>query len=64
MGKFGFIARFMITVSLVLLVFFDKNDKELGIGTILLIIPFTSLIIANYFIKKDDELIRSADRLR
>lgn len=60
----GFIARFMITVSLVLLVFFDKNDKELGIGTILLIIPFTSLIIANYFIKKDDKLIRSADRLR
>ena len=54
----------MITISLVLIVFFNKNDKDIGLGTILLIVPFISLIIANYFIKKDEELVRSSDRIR
>ena len=58
------IARFLITVSLILIVFFYREDKVIGIGLLLLIIPFLSLIAANFFIKKDEKLVQSADRIR
>ena len=58
------IARFLITVALILIVFVYREDKTIGIGLLLLIIPFTSLIVANIFIKKDEKLVQSADRIR
>ncbi len=58
------IARFLITVSLILIVFLYREDKSIGSGLLLLIIPFISLILANIFIKKDEKLVQSADRIR
>ena len=58
------IARFLITVALILIVFVYREDRTIGLGLLLLIIPFTSLIVANIFIKKDEKLVQSADRIR
>ena len=58
------IARFLITIALILIVFVYQEDSSIGLGLLLLIIPFTSLIIANIFIKKDEKLVQSADRIR
>jgi len=58
------IARFMITIAFFLIVFLHRNEEVFGIGMILLIVPFISLITANFFIKKDEKLIKSADRIR
>ena len=58
------LARFLITIALILIVFVYREDKAIGIGILLLIIPFLSLILANFFIKKDEKLVQSADRIR
>jgi len=58
------IARFLITVALILIVFVYREDTAVGIGLLLLIIPFLSLIAANFFIRKDEKLVQSADRIR
>ena len=58
------IARFLITIAVIFIVFVYREDRSIGLGLLLLIIPFTSLIIANIFIKKDEKLVQSADRIR
>ena len=58
------IARFMITIAFFLIVFLHRNEEVFGIGMILLIVPFISLIAANFFIKQDEKLVKSADRIR
>ena len=58
------IARLMITIAFFLIVFLHRNEAVFGIGMILLIVPFISLIAANFFIKKDEKLVKSADRIR
>jgi len=60
------LARFLITVSFALIVFFydTAGEKTYSSGTLLLIIPFISLVAANFFIKKDEKLVKSADRIR
>ena len=58
------IARLMITIAFFLIVFLHRNEEAFGIGIILLIVPFISLIAANFFIKKDEKLVKSADRIR
>ena len=58
------IARLMITIAFFLMLFLHKDENDFGIGMILLIIPFIALIIANFFVKKDEKLVRSADRIR
>lgn len=57
-------ARLLITVVLVLSIFLYKEEKDLGFGFFSLIIPFIFLLSANFFIKKDQNLIKSADRIR
>ena len=57
-------SRLMITISFFLIVFFHKGEKIFGIGMILLIVPFISLLVANFFIKKDEKLVKSSDRIR
>ena len=57
-------SRLMITVAVLLIVFFYREDHTFAIGTISLIVPFLSLIAANYFIRKDERLVSSADRIR
>jgi hypothetical protein len=58
------IARLMITIAFFLIVFLHRGEEVFGIGMILLIVPFITLIAANFFIKKDEKLVKSADRIR
>ncbi len=58
------ISRFMITIAFFLLVFVYRDEEAFGIGMILLIVPFISLYAANFFINKDEKLVKSADRIR
>ena len=46
----------------IILIYREKYDFELGV--FLCIIPFLLLFLASYFIKKDEKLIRDADRIR
>jgi len=57
-------ARLMITIAILLILFVYKKDDVIDLGSLLLIIPFSSLILANYFIRKDEKLIKSVDRIR
>lgn len=57
-------ARLMITIAFFLIIFLHKKDNIPAIGMFLLIVPFVSLIAANFFIKKDEKLVRSSDRIR
>ena len=58
------LSRLMITISLFLIIVIHKDDKEFDSGLFLLVIPFLLLWLASYYIKKDEKLIRSADRIR
>jgi hypothetical protein len=58
------ISRLCITISLILIVFVYKDENIIKNGTLLLLIPFLSLIFANYYIMKDEKLINSSDRIR
>ena len=60
----AYVARLMITIAFLLIVFLHREDEDVGLGMILLIVPFISLIAANFFIKKDEKLVKSADRIR
>ena len=57
-------SRLMITASFFLIIFLHSDEKVFGIGLMLLIIPFISLLLANYFINRDEKLVQSADRIR
>ena len=57
-------SRLMITIAFFLIVFLHSEEKVFGIGMILLIVPFITLIAANFFIKRDEKLVNSADRIR
>lgn len=58
------VARLMITLAFVSLVFLYRESEDIGVGLFLLIIPYTSLFLATYFIRKDERVIKDADRLR
>lgn len=58
------LARFIISIILILVFFYFKKDKLITSGLLLLIIPYAFLFFANFFIKKDENLIKSADRIR
>ena len=57
-------ARVSITVSFFLLIFNRDDLFDIYYGGILLIIPYVILLLSAYFIKKDEKLVRSADRIR
>ena len=57
-------ARLMITIAIALIVFLYREDEAVGIGLILFLVPFVLLLAANFFIKKDEKLVKSADRIR
>ena len=57
-------ARVAITVSFFLLIFTRNDLYETYYGGALLIIPYIILLLSAYFIKKDEKLVRSADRIR
>ena len=58
------LARLMITIFYILILLLYKQDNTLESGVFLFIIPFASLFIASFFIKKDEKLVRDSDRIR
>ena len=57
-------SRLMITIAVFLIIFLHREEKVLGLGMILLIVPFITLVMANFFINRDEKLVKSADRIR
>ena len=62
----SWLSRFLILICVLLLLFFYSNE-ELAIsiqGLLCLFVSWSSLQLANFFIKRDEKLISSADRIR
>ena len=58
-------SRLMLTIALCLIVFiYKENGQSFGLGMLLLFVPFIFLLVANFFINRDDKLVKSADRIR
>ena len=59
------ISRLLITISLLLILFVETTEvKKVASGTLLLFIPFVFLVLANFFINKDQKLIDESERIR
>ena len=46
------------------IIFIQKGEMLPSKGLFLFILPYVLLIIANWYIKKDEKLVKSADRIR
>ena len=57
-------SRFILTIGIILIVVLYKKEYNLELGFYLLLIPFIFLLISDFLIKKDQKLIKSADRIR
>jgi len=60
---FNQIAKLFLSVTFFIL-FFSKGNSLPYNGMFAFIIPYVLIILANRFIKKDEKLVRSADRIR
>ena len=58
------LARLMITMFYILILLVYRKENTLESGVFLFIIPFASLFIASFFIKKDEKFVRDSDRIR
>ena len=58
------ISRLMITFFYLMILFDYRDEYKFELGVFLCIIPFLFLFFASYFIKKDEKLIKDADRIR
>ena len=57
------IAKFFLSATFFIL-FFAKGEGMPKEGMFVFIIPYILILLANRFIKKDERLVQSADRLR
>ena len=57
------IAKFFLSATFFIL-FFTKGDGMPKEGMFVFIIPYILILLANRFIKRDERLVQSADRLR
>ena len=57
-------ARLMITIAFFIIVFFHREERVFDIGLFLFFIPYLTLFLAGYFVKKDEKLVKSSDRVR
>ena len=64
----AYIARLMITIAFLLIIFLHKEEgveeRVFGVGLFLFFIPYLTLFLAGYFVRKDEKLVKSADRIR
>ena len=58
------LSRLMITFFYLVILFFFREEYKFEIGVFLCIVPFILLFGASHFIKKDERLIKDADRIR
>ena len=59
-----YLSRLCIAISFLIFILFKEDDNQLYYGSFLLILPYIILFFSAYFIKKDEKLVRSADRIR
>ena len=58
------LSRLMITFFYLVILFFYREEYKFEIGVFLCIVPFILLFGASHFVKKDERLIKDADRIR
>ena len=59
-----YLSRLCIAISFLIFILFKEDENQLYYGSFLLILPYVILFFSAYFIKKDEKLVRSADRIR
>ena len=59
-----YLSRLCIAISFLIFILFKEDENQLYYGIFLLILPYIILFFSAYFIKKDEKLVRSADRIR
>ena len=57
------ISKLFISIAFIIVIF-NKGELNFTIRLFLFIIPYSLIILANYLIRKDERLVRSADRIR
>ena len=57
-------SRTQITIALILLLFMYKKELNIKVELLLFAIPYLLLILSSYFIKKDEKLVKSSERIR
>ena len=60
---FNQISKFLLSATFFIL-FFTKGELFPARGMFVFIIPYVLILLANRFIKKDEKLVQSADRIR
>jgi hypothetical protein len=57
------VSKLFISIAFIIIIF-QRGELNFATGLFLFIIPYLLIILANYFIKKDEKLVKSADRIR
>jgi len=57
------VSKLFISIAFIIIIF-QRGELNFAIGLFLFIIPYLLIILANYFIKKDEKLVKSTDRIR
>jgi len=57
------ISKLFISIAFIIIIF-QRGELNFAIGLFLFVIPYSLIILANYLIRKDEKLVRSADRIR
>ena len=57
------ISKLFLSIAFIIIIF-QRGELNFTIGLFLFIIPYLLIILANYLIKKDEKLVKSADRIR
>jgi len=57
------VSKLLLSISFIFIIF-QRSDLNFSIGLFLFIIPYLLIIFSNYLIRKDEKLVKSADRIR
>ena len=57
------ISKLFISIAFIIIIF-QRGELNFTIALFLFIIPYSLIILANYLIRKDEKLVKSADRIR
>ena len=57
------ISKLFLSIAFIIIIF-QRGELNFAIGVFLVIIPYMPITLANYLIKKDEKVVKSADRIR
>ena len=57
------ISKLFLSFAFIIIIF-QRGELNFTIGLFLFIIPYLLIILANYLIRKDEKLVKAADRIR